>query len=104
MGTVGLAALTWLLAGLFRTAGHRWRDPLPRSDLGAALRLAAVASVVAFVIAGLFEWNLGDEELVDFLCVVVGMGYAASQWPTRHVSPPGSPIRPGREEAPLGLR
>jgi O-antigen ligase len=81
MGVVGLAALTWLLIGLFRTGGHRWRDPLPRHDLAAALRLAAVASLIAFVVAGLFEWNLGDEELVDFLCVLVGMGYAASRWP-----------------------
>jgi hypothetical protein len=39
-----------------------------------------MASLVAFLVAGLFEWNLGDEELVDFLCVVVGMGYAASRW------------------------
>ncbi len=95
MGIVGLAALAWLLVGLFRTAGHRWRDPLPRSDLGATLRLAAVASLVAFVVAGLFEWNLGDEELVDFLCVLVGMGYAASQWRGKRASVPGG------EEAPL---
>jgi O-antigen ligase len=80
MGVIGLAALTWLLCGLLRTAGNRWRAPLPRGDLGSALRLAAMASLVAFLVAGLFEWNLGDEELVDFLCVVVGMGYAASRW------------------------
>lgn len=82
MGIIGLVALAWLLIGLFRTAGHRWLEPLPRSDLAAALRLAAVAALVAFLIAGLFEWNLGDEELVDFLCVLVGMGYAASRWGT----------------------
>jgi O-antigen ligase len=80
MGVIGLAALTWLLIGLFQTAGNRWREPLGRRDLGSALRLAAVASLAAFVTAGLFEWNLGDEELVDFLCVVIGMGYAASRW------------------------
>jgi len=82
MGIVGLAALTWLLIGLFRTAGHAWRKPLPRSDLGASLRLAAVAALAAFLVAGLFEWNLGDEELVDFLCVLVGVGFAASRWGT----------------------
>lgn len=81
MGVVGLAALTWLLIGLFRTAGHRWREPLPRGDLGPALRLAGVAALAAFLVAGMFEWNLGDEELLDFLCVLVGMGYGASLWP-----------------------
>jgi O-antigen ligase len=83
MGVVGLVALAFLLLGLYRTAGHRWREPLPRSDLGSALRLAAVAALTAFVVAGLFEWNLGDEELVDFLCVLTGMGYAASGWAGR---------------------
>lgn len=81
MGVVGLAALTWLVIGLLRAAGHRWREPLPRGDLGSALRLAGVAALVAFLVAGMFEWNLGDEELLDFLCVVVGLGYAASLWP-----------------------
>ncbi|MGE5178991.1 MAG: O-antigen ligase family protein [Bacteroidota bacterium] len=80
MGVVGLAALAWLLAGFARTAGHRWRAPLPRSSLASALRLAAVAALVAILVAGLFEWNLGDEEIAVFLCVVVGMGYAASRW------------------------
>ena len=98
MGVVGLASLTWLLVGLFRTAGNRWRVPLPRGDLGSALRLAAMASLAAFVAAGLFEWNLGDEELVDFLCVVIGMGYAASRWgdaPARAPAP--------KEETPRGV-
>jgi len=78
MGLVGLIALTGLLIGLFRTAGHRWRAPLPRGDLASALRLAALAALAGFLVAGLFEWNLGDEELLDFLCVLVGMGFAAA--------------------------
>jgi O-antigen ligase len=79
MGIVGLAALAWLWIGLYRTAGHRWRAPLPRGDLDAALRLAAVAALSGFLVAGLFEWNLGDEELLAFLCFLVGMGYAAGR-------------------------
>jgi hypothetical protein len=42
------------------------------------MRLAAVAALVAFLVAGMFEWNLGDEELLDFLCVLVGLGFAAA--------------------------
>jgi len=79
MGVLGLAALVWLWIGLYRTAGHRWRAALPRGDLDSALRLAAVAALTGFLVAGLFEWNLGDEELLVFLCVLVGMGYAAGR-------------------------
>ncbi|HEX7078753.1 MAG TPA: O-antigen ligase family protein, partial [Candidatus Eisenbacteria bacterium] len=81
MGIVGLVALVALVAGLYRTAGRNWRAPIPRADFRSALRAAAVAALTGFLVAGLFEWNLGDEELVDFLCVVIGMGYAASLWP-----------------------
>lgn len=100
MGIVGLAALAWLLAGMLRTAGRRWRDPLPRDDLGSALRLAAVAALAAFLVAGLFEWNLGDEELLDFLCVVLGLGYAASAWP--RAGRIGAPAAVPSEHAPPG--
>jgi O-antigen ligase len=79
MGIVGLAALAWLWFGLYRTAGHRWRAPLPRGDLDSALRLAAVAALTGFLVAGLVEWNLGDEELLLFLGVLVGMGFAAGR-------------------------
>jgi len=79
MGIVGLAALVWLWVGLYRTAGCRWRAPLPRDGIDSALRLAAVAALSAFLAAGLFEWNLGDEELLVFLCVLVGMGHAAGR-------------------------
>ena len=79
MGIIGLGALAWLWIGLYRTAGHRWRAPLPRDGVDSAIRLTAVAALTAFLVAGLFEWNLGDEELLVFLCVLVGMGYAAGR-------------------------
>jgi O-antigen ligase len=94
MGIVGLAAFAWLAFGLFRTAGHRLRSDLcasagadadtvgmPDTDgIGIALRLGAVAAVAGFLVAGLFEWNFGDEELLDLLFTLVGMAFAASQW------------------------
>jgi O-antigen ligase len=80
MGIVGLAALAWLLVGLFRATGYRWREALPACSLGSVLRLAALAALAGFLVAGLFEWNLGDEELVDFICVLIGMGCAAGRW------------------------
>jgi len=97
MGIVGLAAFAWLATGLYRTAG-RWlrRDvraaragatasaegpaPVDTDGLGLALRLAAVAAVTGFLAAGFFEWNFGDEELLDLLFTLVGVAYAASGW------------------------
>lgn len=83
MGLVGLAALALLTVGFYRTAGRGWRAPIPPGSIRSALRAAAVAALTGFLVAGLFEWNLGDEELIDFLCVVIGMGYAASLWPDK---------------------
>ena len=83
MGLVGLAAFVWLWIGLFRTAAWRLRQDLrdPASDrFGLTLRLGAVAALTAFFIAGLFEWNFGDEELIDFVFTLTGMAFAASGW------------------------
>jgi len=97
MGIVGLAAFAWLVVGLFRAAGRglkadlhgvRGADPragpgggVPAPDpFGLALRLAAVSALAGFLVAGLFEWNFGDEELLDFLFTLVGMAFAASGW------------------------
>lgn len=92
MGIVGLAALAWLFAGLARSAAGGLRAELrgpPRGDgFDLALQMGAAAGLAGFVLAGLFEWNLGDEELVDLLCVLVGMALAASR---RGVSPRSDP-------------
>jgi hypothetical protein len=36
---------------------------------------------VAFLLAGFFEWNFGDEELLDQLYTMVGLAWAARAWP-----------------------
>ena len=97
MGIVGLAAFAWLVIGLYRTAGFGLRrdvraararatvpaeaaGPVNTEVMGLALRLAAVAALTGFLAAGLFEWNFGDEELLDLLFTIVGIAYAASGW------------------------
>jgi len=83
MGLVGLAALVGLFAGLARTAGRgllaSLRAPPAGDGVELAVRLGAVAGLAGFLLAGFFEWNLGDEELIDLLCVLVGMAFAASR-------------------------
>jgi O-antigen ligase len=83
MGVVGVAAFAWLWDGLFRTAA--WRLAQDRGDpdadrFGLMLRFWAVAALTGFFLAGLFEWNFGDEELIDFLFLIVGMAFGASGW------------------------
>ena len=88
MGVVGFAAFVYLVTSLWRTAARRLRVDARAGDadpLGMALRIATVAALAGFLVAGLFEWNFGDEELLDFLFTLIGLAWAASAW--RHVRP-----------------
>jgi len=79
MGIVGLAAFAWLYFSLFRTA---WGEGRVRDgSLSAALRVGVTAALAGFLVAGLFEWNFGDEELLYHLYTLVGLAWAARRWP-----------------------
>jgi hypothetical protein len=92
MGILGLAALIFLLAGLFRCAGSGLRAMLraarraPETEqdpmrLSAGFRLGVLGALTAFVVSGGFEWNLGDEELLYPLYILAGLAWAARAWP-----------------------
>ena len=79
MGAVGLAAFLWLygsLVGLVRAGA-----PLRARGPGAGVRLGVLGALAGFLVAGLFEWNFGDEELLDLLYTLVGVAWAAAAWP-----------------------
>ncbi len=106
MGIVGLVAFAFLYLGLFRcaTSGLRGtlaaaRDPRPATASGpdrapgatpapattdarwaAGLRLGVLGALAGFLVAGLFEWNFGDEELLYPLYLLAGMAWAARRW------------------------
>lgn len=88
MGVIGLVALVALIVGLFRAAGlgmrARLRDRAPpperRTWISTAIQLGVVAGLAGFLVAGLFEWNFGDEELLDLLYSLVGLAYATRNW------------------------
>lgn len=86
MGLVGLAAFAWLYSALLRTAWSTlgmWQDLTRRAranGLAAAVPIGVTAALVGFLIAGLFEWNFGDEELLYHLYALVGFAWAAGQW------------------------
>ncbi len=84
MGGVGLLALAFLIVALVRTASRAFRDyrrsRTADARFGAAMSLGVTAALAGFFTSGLMEWNLGDEELLDLLCVLVGIAFAAAAW------------------------
>lgn len=80
MGIVGLAAFGWLYTSFLRVAGSGLRAQLKRGGLGAGVKLGVLAALSGFIVAGLFEWNFGDEELLYTLYVFVGLAFAARAW------------------------
>jgi O-antigen ligase len=80
MGIIGLVAFAWLYFALIRCgAAGIWRS-LAVGGAGAGLRLGLVGALAAFFVAGLFEWNFGDEELLYPLYVLAGLAWAAREW------------------------
>jgi O-antigen ligase len=77
MGVPGLVALAWLVFAMFRELG-RARARLPRG-FERDLVEATEAALVAFLAAGLIEWNLGDSEILALLLFLVGLAIAASR-------------------------
>jgi hypothetical protein len=49
-------------------------------ELSAGVRLGVTAALVGFLVAGLFEWNFGDEELLYHLYTLVGIAWASRAW------------------------
>jgi len=97
MGTVGLIALLGLIVGLALTTGWHLRARARGRGLDSAIALAAAAAVLGFLVAGLFEWNLGDEEVLHPLYALVGLAWAARGWGGD--SAPAAPSE-AREEVP----
>ncbi len=80
MGVAGLAAFAWLYGALVRAATRGLRPQLKRRGVAAGVRLGVAAALAGFLVAGFFEWNFGDEELLHLLYVLVGIAWAARGW------------------------
>jgi len=80
MGAVGLAAFAWLYGSFVRAAVSGLRPQLKRRGFAAGLRVGVLAMLAGFIVAGLFEWNFGDEELLYGLYTLVGLAWAARRW------------------------
>jgi O-antigen ligase len=76
-GIPTMLLMLWMLGQILWDCLRRlWRLPPGRGDLKFVLH-GAVAVVVATMIAGIFEYNLGDSEVLTMFLVVVGCAYAA---------------------------
>jgi O-antigen ligase len=93
MGAVGLGAFLLLYAGLFRAASAGLRDRAGSDGLAAGVSLGVTGALAGFLVAGLFEWNFGDEELLDLLYVLVGLAWATRSWGARDSRSDGEPAR-----------
>jgi len=79
-GALGLAALVALAAGLLACAMRGLPAAARAGGLAAGLRLGVAGAFAGFLVAGLFEWNLGDEELLYPLYALAGLAWAAREW------------------------
>ena len=76
-GIPTMLLMLWLLGQIVWDCLRRLlRLPPGRSDLKFVLH-ACVAVVIATMIAGVFEYNLGDSEVLTMFLVVVGCAYSA---------------------------
>jgi O-antigen ligase len=78
-GLVGLAAWLWLFVVFFR----RVRVALERLPADAAgdraLVLGSLAAIVTFLVAGLFEYNFGDTEVLMVALAMMAIPFALAQ-------------------------
>lgn len=77
MGVPGLLALGWLVRALFGALA-RSRRRLPHGFERDVVE-GAEAGLVAFLAAGLIDWNLGDSEILTLLLFLVGAAIAAGK-------------------------
>ncbi len=81
MGLVGLVAFAALTFALLRCAASGLPSMLrapPSVETG--LRVGVLAGMIGFLVAGLFEWNFGDEELLYLLFTLAGLAWSARRW------------------------
>ena len=78
-GLVGLAAWLWLFVAFFRRAGLGLAR-LPTEAVGdRALVLGSLAAIVTFLVAGLFEYNFGDTEVLMVALAMMAVPFALAE-------------------------
>ena len=78
MGVPGLLAFGWLFVAFFRSLARARRAAGNDAFLRASID-GGEAGVVAFLAAGIVEWNFGDSEILTLLCFLIGAAVVAGR-------------------------
>jgi len=78
-GLVGLAAWLWLFVAFFRRAGLVLARLPPAAVGDRALVLGSLAAIVTFLVAGLFEYNFGDTEVLMVALAMMAVPFALAE-------------------------
>ena len=73
-GIVGLMSWLTIWAAAIMYMGRTWRQTDKENRRGKAALAASLGSVVAFLAAGMFEYNFGDSEIQMFLYLLLAAG------------------------------
>ena len=76
-GLLGLAALCWLWVAFLFGAARTWRGLDASSGRARARVAGSMAALVAFLVAGLTEYNQGDTEVIYLVTFAMALTYAA---------------------------
>jgi O-antigen ligase len=76
-GSLGLAAFLWLFATIAKRLYSAWRQ-IPDSYLRDTV-LGAFCAFLSYLLASMFDWSFGDEEITMALWLIVGLGFAAER-------------------------
>jgi len=74
-GLLGLAAWLWIWVAFYRRAARIYRELPPARGDDRALVAGSLAAVTGFLVAGLFEYNFGDSEVIDLIWVVMAFPF-----------------------------
>jgi len=90
-GLLGLAAWLWIWVAFFRRAARIYRAlPAERGD-DRALVAGSLAAVAGFLVAGLFEYNFGDSEVIDLVLVAMALPFVVGGAAAAGASSTGTP-------------
>ncbi len=78
-GILGLAAFTWFLYSVCSLLVRNYARVSGGDRFLKAVCLGSTAGFCAFILAGVFEWNFGDAEVVSTLFCLVGLSCACER-------------------------
>ncbi len=77
-GLVGLAAWLWIFVAFFHRAGSVWRRLPAAAGDDCVVVLGSLAALVTFLVAGVFEYNFGDTEVLMVAMALMALPFAVA--------------------------